>query len=157
MSDSTFNPDQFLSTTTDQVGETKFYPCPVGDWNAQASKVEAKVIESGPGSQEPGKKFTVLEITWDILDEEPKRQCEQDRVTVRQSIFLDLTPGGGLDFGKNKNVTLSRLREALGQQRSGRQWAPSHITGGTAKVRVVHDPDKTTGDPRARVSMVAGS
>lgn len=62
--------------------------------------------------------------------------------SVRQTLWLDTTESGGLDFGKGKNVGLGRLREALGQNAPGKPWAPGMLVGGVAKVKVSHSIDK---------------
>jgi|SRR6185312_8782132 len=155
MSDSTFNAEQFLGTSTESVGDTKYYPCPIGEWNAQVESVQARKVETDKGGE--NRTFYTLDVNWNVLDEDARRQTETEgdkKLIVRQGLFLDLTPGGALDFGKNKNVPLSRLREALGQQRAGRPWAPAHLVGGMAKVSVVHEPRADTGDPVARVKAV---
>jgi hypothetical protein len=41
-------------------------------------------------------------------------------------------------MGKNKNVSLNRLREVLGQNVAGKPWKPGDLVGGIAKVRVQH-------------------
>ena len=148
---STFNPEQFLSTEITELGETKYTPVPEGEWAAQVQKVDVKAITS----KKSGDEFTVLEITWNIPDERVKTSTGLDEPTVRQSIFLDLKANGALDFGRNKNVPLSRLREAVGQQREGRPWALSHLIGSQAIVLVKHRLDDN-GDPQADVSKVVG-
>ena len=46
MSDSVFNPDLFLSTTTDQAGDTRYTPVPVGEWTGQVKDVKARRTHS---------------------------------------------------------------------------------------------------------------
>lgn len=155
MSESVFNPEQFMQTTTEAVGDTKYYPCPIGEWRGQIESVKARQIESDKSGET--RIFYSLDILWTILDEEPRRATETEgdkKLLVRQGIFIDLTAAGALDFGKNKNVPLSRLREALGQQRAGRPWGPSHLVGGLAVVSVIHRPREDTGDPVAEVKGV---
>lgn len=153
MSDSVFNAAQFLGTTTEDVGEAKYYPIPVGEYKGQIEKVDAKQIIS----KRDGEKFIILELVWIILDEEAKKATEQETPRARQSIFLDLTTQGGLDFGKNKNVPLSKLREAVGQNRQGRAWAPPHLMGCQATVMVAHDVNEETGEVRAVIRTVTGA
>jgi hypothetical protein len=146
MSDSTFNADQFLGTQIEGAGETKYYPCPVGEYMAQVSDIKAS-----RGQAEDGRPWTAVDITWEILDEGAKTETHQDRLIVQQRrMFLDMTPQGTLDFGRNKNVQLSRLRAALGQNRPDRPWTFSHLKGGMARVRVTHRNDQN-GDPQAQV------
>lgn len=154
--DSVFNPEQFISTVVDSAGSTQYFPSPVGDWPGQVTRIDGRRIAS---KQEKtlGQEYTLLEVTWELLSEEVRKATDLLHPSARQSLFLDLTPSGGLDFGRNKNVPLSRLREAVGQNKSGRPWAPSHLMGQTALVHVEHDVNKDTGEPRAIVTRVAKS
>jgi len=151
MSDSVFNPDLFLSTTTDQTGDTRYTPVPVGEWKAQCKSVSARRTHS----DRTGLDYTFLELQWTILDEEVRAQIGIPEPSVRQSFGLDLTPTGTLDFGKNKNVRLNRLREAVGQNTPGRSWSPSNLEGQYATVRVVHRVREDTGETLAEVNSVA--
>lgn len=150
MSDSVFNPDLFLSTTTEEAGETRYTPVPVGEYNAQVKSVTARRNHS----EKTGLDYTFLDIQWTILDAEVKEALGMEEPSCRQSFILDLTPNGALDFSKNKNIRLGRLREALAQNRTGRPWAPSHMEGGMARVKVIHRNREDTGEPQAEVSAV---
>lgn len=148
MNDSVFNPDLFLSTTTEETGETRYTPIPVGEWTGQVKSVSARRTHS----EKTGLDYTFLEVQWTILDDEVRQALGIDAPQCRQSFILDLTDSGSLDFGKNKNIRLSRLRDAVGQNSPGRPWAPSHLEGQMAKVKVVHRPHQETGEPMAEVS-----
>ena len=149
---STFSPDQFLTMSVDVAGETTYYPVPVGEYKAQVKKIDLRQFET---EKSPGTKYTVAEIYWHVLGEEAKKATEQEEPIARQSLFLDLTPAGALDFGRNKNVQLSRLRDAVGQNKNGKKWAFNHLVGQSASVIIVHDVNKDTGEPRAVVKTVA--
>jgi len=149
--DSTFNAEQFVGIATDQAGETKFYPVPVGEYLAQIDKVEAR-----GGIDKNGNPWRALDISWAILDDGVKAELQMEKPTARQNIFVNVTPQGGLDWGRNKNIALGRLREAVGQNRPGRAWSPTHLMGQMAKVNVIHVPDQN-GDPRAEVNKVASA
>ena len=60
-----------------------------------------------------------------------------DEPTARQTIWLDVNEQGGLVFGKNKNVSLGKLRDALGQN-TGAPWSPTHLIGQPATVLIKH-------------------
>lgn len=148
MSDSVFNPDLFLSTTTEQTGDTRYTPIPVGEWTGQVKSVSARRNHS----EKTGLDYTFLEVQWTILDDEVKQALGMTEPQCRQSFILDLTDAGSLDFGKNKNIRLNRLRDALGQNQPGRPWAPSHMEGQMARVKVTHRPHQDTGEPMAEVT-----
>ena len=150
MSDSIFNPEQFLNTQITGANETSFTPVPIGEWRAQVDKVEGRSFTSKAGDT-----FRVMEVTWNVLDPSVREVTGMDKPTVRQSIFLDFTESGALEMGKSKNVALGRFRDAIGQNSSGRPWSPSHAVGSTAIVRVKHETNETTGDIRASVDRVA--
>ena len=151
MNDSVFNPDAFLSAQTELAGETTYYPVPVGEYtHAQVKRVDVRQF-----SNDDGRTFTVAEIQWVIHDDEAKRVTEQDEPIARQTLWLDMAPGGGLDFGRNKNVPLSRLRDAFKQNRAGRPWRLSDFVGQSASVKVIHEADRRTGEPRAVVTAAA--
>lgn len=147
---STFNPEQFLGTTTEEIGSTKYTQVPEGERLGQVTKVDAREVNS----ERTGQTYTVLELTWSFNDEESKRVTGLENPSARQTIFVDRKADGSLDFGVNKNIQLSRLREAVGQARTGRPWAPSHLIGATAICLVSHGMDQQ-GDPRAEVRRVA--
>lgn len=146
---STFNPDQFLATETGEVGDTKFIQVPAGEYPGQITRVTPRQIES----KKTGETYTLLEITWTFTDPAVKAATAMDEPSARQTIFLDLKENGALDFSPNKGVNLSRLRDAVGQQRNGRPWSPSHLMGATAMCLIKHEIDDN-GDPRAVVSKV---
>jgi hypothetical protein len=55
--------------------------------------------------------------------------------------MLDLTPGGGLDLGKGKNVGLGRLREAVRLNDSSKPFSFAQLPGQAARVTVSHRID----------------
>jgi hypothetical protein len=86
-----------------------------------------------------GQKGLSLNLTWNINDESGAITAKIGRTPkVRQNLFLDLTSQGGLDFGKGRNVSLGQLREALGQNMTGRPWSFGMLGGGVAKIKVKH-------------------
>ena len=138
---STFDPDTFLGQETDQVMDTHFKPVPEGEYTAMIDTVVAKEVNDSP----------VLDITYVILDEAVKVEMNSERVSVRQSIFVDMEDAGRIALGDNKNVKLGKLREALGQN-SG-VWSPRKLAGaGPIKIKTVNKPDKN--DPEQIYSNV---
>lgn len=127
------NAEEFMQQTSEEALDTIVIPCPPGEWNAQISKLEAKEFEYKSGDR-IGEKGLRLALSWSIMDDEPKQHCGRDIVTVNQSILLDLTPEGGLDMGKGKNIQLGRLREAVGQNVAGQPWGPVMLDGQVAKL-----------------------
>ena len=66
-----------------------------------------------------------------------------ERISVKQSLFLDIDGSGALAFGANKNVKLGKLREALGQNNPGQSWNIQMLAGaGPLRIKVGSRPDK---------------
>ena len=133
---SSFNPDTFLNTETAESNATAYTPVPEGEFQASIKSIKPRVLTDGRA---------VLDVTWIVDDEVARQETGMAEPSVRQTLWLDTTESGGLDFGKGKNVGLGRLREALGQNAPGKPWAPGMLVGGVAKVKVSHSIDKRDG------------
>ena len=133
---STFNAEEFLSTTSNEAIDTKIVPIPEGDHKAQITKIGVRSIDTAEGAR------SILDLTWEVLDENVKKATGMEKPTARQSIFLDLTEQGSLDFGKGKNRALGLVREALGQNKPGKSWAPRMLENQMATIKIAHRPDK---------------
>ena len=130
---SSFNPETFLFTETTNSFETEAIPVPVGEWSAIIKSIKPRALSDGRG---------VLDVYWIVLDEEVKAELDMAEPMVRQSIWLDLDDNGILADGKNKNVQLGQLRDAVSQNRKGQPWAPGMLINQMAKVKVSHSIDK---------------
>lgn len=133
---STFNPDTFLNTETDAANATAYTPVPEGEFTASIKAIKPRVLTDGRA---------VLDVTWTVDDEAARQETGMAEPSVRQTVWLDTTESGGLDFGKGKNVGLGRLRDAVGQNAAGKPWAPGMLVGQVAKVKVSHSIDKRDG------------
>lgn len=130
---SSFNPDLFLNTETESANSSTYTPVPEGEFNASIKAIKPRVLTDGRA---------VLDVTWTVDDEVARNETGMAEPMVRQTLWLDTTESGGLDFGKGKNVGLGRLREAVGQNQAGKPWAPGMLVGQVAKVKVGHSIDK---------------
>ena len=143
---SSFNPDTFLNTETNQANATAYTPCPEGEFVASIKAIKPRVLTDGRA---------VLDLTWIVDDEEVRNETGMAEPSVRQTLWLDITDSGGLDFGKGKNVGLGRVRDAVGQNQTGKPWAPGMLIGQVAKVKVTHTIDKRDNETiQAGVSSV---
>ena len=135
---STFDPSTFMGQVYTEQGETTFKPIPEGDYTASLSGEEKDfAIRVNKGGS------VVLDLFWVIEDAQLAATMNLASVRVRQGIFLDLDPNGKLAWGTNQNVTLARLRAALGQNEPGKPWSPTRLCGaGPALVTVKHRADK---------------
>lgn len=129
---SAFNPDSFMSQTFTETNSTKREPVPAGEYLAIAEKAEILPWAKKDGSASGVK----LSIQWDIDDPSLKEALGLTSIKQKQDIMLDLTPDGGLDMAKGRNVGLGRLREALGLNVPGQPFAFPMIVGRMGKINV---------------------
>ena len=124
-----FDPEAFLTTETDQEGSTEFMAVPDGEYSAHIVEVEPKIV--GQNND-----MTVLDLNWDVQHPELSETVGRVSTKIRQRVFLDLTDSNQLDMGVGKNITLNKVRDALGQNVAGEPWTPSRLKGGSAVVKV---------------------
>lgn len=144
-----FDADVFMQTAVTGASSTRVEQPDPGEYTAQVDKLD---FDSFQGKKDPTKTYNKLSVTWEITDESVKATLGRDKVTVRQDMFLDLTESGSLDMGKGKNVSLGRLREAVGQNDPSRPWSPTMLQGAMARVKVEHEV--VNGEAYARVTGV---
>lgn len=126
-----FNPDQFMQTVVEGEMDTKRQPVPAGEYTSMIDSVTPRVAGDAP----------ILDVYFAIDDPAVKQALGREKITVRQTCWLDLTPEGGLDNGPGKNVDLGRIRAAVGQN-GPNAWSPSMLIGQACKVKVTHKPAK---------------
>ena len=151
-----FDPNEFLNSTVEGTNDTKFTSAPdnmAGDpYTGVAAKVE---IRQWQGKTDPSKSGLALDIQWELQDESVKTFCGRDKVMVKQGLMLDMTDGGQLDMGKGKNISLGKLREALGLNAPNQPFSFSMIQGRIAGLFVGHrDNEKDPESPFAEVRKV---
>ncbi len=140
---SPFDPNTFMQQTVDAPMETEFQLCPIGEYRAMIDDFDDKAFEQfdftykqGPRAGEPGS-MTRFNLPWIINDDAVKASMGRDKVVVSQNLILDVKDGL-LEWGKDKNVNLGRVRQAVGQNTPG-AWSPSQLRGaGPAIVKVDH-------------------
>lgn len=125
-----FDPSVFEQQQFTDANDTRYVAIPEGEYLA--------LIKDKKFRQEKG--YTILDITWLIDDQGVKDATGMKEPTVRQSLFLDVTANGGLDFGKGKNVRLGRLREATGLNVPGQPFSFNMLEGRPARISVKHRP-----------------
>jgi len=125
---SNFSADAFMGTEVEGVGETEYTPIPEDEYTALIKEVKADTTPKGN---------PFLELIW-IIDSQPVRDLiGMEEPTVRQTLWLDISDMGSLEFGKNKNIQLNKVRAALGQN-DGKPWSPNMMRGQVAKVLIKH-------------------
>ena len=136
MSDnSIFDPDMLLNEQFAEANSTTRMPVPEGEYVGMVKDIKVRVVNSKDGTRS----FPVVDITWDLDDQNLREAMDRKEVTCRQGIMLDVTANGGLDMSKGKNVSLGRLREALNMNTPGQSFSFAMLPGaGPATVSVKH-------------------
>ena len=153
---STFDVNAFENMIIEEASETKTTPVPEGAFPAIIDGQRIKTIKIKSGPRE-GQEVPILEVTYDLTDEDGKLKevLNRDKVTVRQDIWLDVNDQGALAFGPNQNVALGRLRDACDMNAPGRPFSFSMLEGqGPVMVHVTQFANPETGDVYNRVPKV---
>ena len=147
------NTEEFLQTTTQEALDDHLEPWPAGEWLAQITDIAVSDFEFKKGDRIGETGYRMI-VKYEAQDAQVVEICERDKVSVSDSILLDVTPdGNGLDFGKGKNIGLGRLRTATGQNVPGQEWSPMMLKGQPVKVSIKHEIYEDR--PVARVKDVA--
>jgi hypothetical protein len=131
----TFNAEAFLNATAEGAMETRRTPIPdkPEGYIAIIDDLKPKMINDQ----------VAVDIFWLIDDAALAEQLSLKKVTVRQTVFLDIDAYGKLEIGTNKNVQLGRVREAVGLNTPGKPFQLAMLKGaGPARIMVSNDPDK---------------
>lgn len=138
MPDSSFDPNTFLDATIDTPFETQRTTIPPKDsYLAVIDTLATRILDiKSQGTR------VVLDITWEIMDDEVKSQLNLTKATVRQTVWLDFDERGQLARGINQNIQLGQIRDAVGQNTGG-AWAPRMLKGaGPARLKISERPDE---------------
>lgn len=152
---SSFEPEAFLDAAIDRP-LTKRPPAPAGrplTAVIQKPKIRSWSSEKGGVSRSGYAADIPLEISLTGADAEA---VGQDRVVVTDSIFLDVTPSGGLDMSPGKNRGLRRYFEATGLNKPGSSL--NSLAGRMLKVVLRHElASDGSGDVYERVDSIAAA
>lgn len=155
---SIFNPDTFLDTSTDQPLSTKPVLHPIGQYISLITGVKAREITGGPNG-----KMRFLDVQHEVDGNQPlpdgsgrliKDVTNRDKMTVTDSVILDLTPDGRMDLREGMNFRVGRYLAALNQNTPGQVWSPRNLVGQALKVTIGHRADPK--DPETVYTQVNG-
>ncbi len=136
-----FDAKQFLKSTTSAAGSTKVEQCNPGEYVAKIDTIDFRQAAAGEKSRTPGAILTFCDISYEIDSAEERQRLGREKVTARQSMIVDLSADGkSLDMARGKNVTLNRVRDAVGQNVDGQEWSPEMLSGKLLRVKV--EPQK---------------
>jgi hypothetical protein len=112
---SAFNPESFMNSTVSEANSTQYEQVPEGEFSAAIDTVTPRTTGTGKA---------LLSVKWKVDDEGVRTTTGMAEPSVFQTVWLDVTESGGLDFSRGKNVQLGKLRDALGQNAPGKPWSP---------------------------------
>lgn len=133
MNDSAFDSSAFLSTQFETGFSTEYISVPDDEYVAvirrpkDPTKPSIKVRKLEDGQH-------VLDLGWTITDDKAKVITGMEANFARQSCWMDLTPGGGLDKSKGKNVQFGQVLAAMGLN-DGRPFSFDMLYDRPCKVR----------------------
>jgi len=142
---STFDPNVFLNQEVVGSNDVKYTPIPIGEYKAYIDDLGTDKYEQTP----------ILIVTYALLDENLKTELGLEKPTVQDRLFLDIDTAGNLAFGKNKNIKLGRLREAVGLNDPKKKFNFNMLRGlGPLNILVEHNFNKKGEGPFANVARV---
>lgn len=133
---SVFDPKTFGQMTFTETNATESAPIPVGDWPFAIDKQE---IVAWTKRDDPSVGGLKCVLTLSTTAPEVVEATGRAKNVARYEMMLDLTPEGGLDFGKGMNVRLGRAREACGLNKPGQPFAFDMFVGHEVKGSVKHE------------------
>ncbi len=144
--------DAFESAPVKGPSSTVTIPPPAGETNGTIKSHKLKAVNTKDGEK------VVMDVVWELSDTAGTIQATTGREKnfARQTIWLDIDSDGHLDESTGMNVSLGRLREALGQNDKGK-WAFSLLDGaGPCVLTIGHESRKDDSKiVDARVTKVA--
>lgn len=144
---STFDPESFMTESTEAAMDTVVVPCPAGTYQAQIDDVKVREVEIN------GEKRYPMDVSYNVLDDAVRNELGREKVIVRQTVWLDIDPvTGALDYSKGKNVGLGKLRAACGMNVQGKAFAPIQLKDQTLTIVTGLRPDKN--DPETKYAEV---
>lgn len=156
MSDSTFDVNLLLDATTTE-SFTKRPPIPAG--SELVGTIGEPKIRQVQGKKDPTKNYVFLDlqIEFDLTAYPAIREVVgAEKLSIQDSVILDLKDGGALDAAPGKNVQLRRYRDALGLNEPGQPFSFRMMQGRQVRVKTKLEPDANASDVfYERVASVA--
>jgi len=145
---SSFDADVFMNTTVDEPMATALSSVPDGEYVAMIGDFDSSAFKTINYKDKDGNPVSrqVLELPFLIDDAALKAQLGREQVSHRETYWLDFTADGRLDTGPDKNVSLGKLRDVLGQNTNA-PWAPGMLRNmGPLRIKIVTRQDKKNPD-----------
>ena len=153
---SNFDASALIQSVTDQPMAEVRILVPEGEYAAISEEVKAINFRTLTGDRnKPGEegcdskgRRLVLDLYWNIDDARVAEATHRTKNSVKQGIFVDVTPDSDLEAGRvtlagglEWNLQIGRLRKIFGQNERGRPWSFSMLGGKAARVTVEHRKD----------------
>lgn len=132
---SLFDPLTFLTQETTEAA-SKRPPLPVGDYTATVGEVKPRVWNSKDGSRS-GLALDIP-LTVEVPAEVQAAFGIQPTLQLTDSVFVDTTEQGMMDWAPGKNRGLRYYREATGMNTAGQAFSLSKLTGHVVLVKIAH-------------------
>lgn len=154
---SLFAPETFLDAVTTEES-VKRPPMPAGrEFISTLKNVKARTWQ---GKQDPTRSGIAVDVQHEFdLSGHPDVKAivgGLDKVVVSDSIMLDLTESGAIDYSPGKNGKLRLYREATGLNVAGQPFSPRMLEGRQVRTRIKHVPsEKVQGEVYENIEAVA--
>lgn len=139
MSNDVFDPNLFLDAVMDQPLERR-EPLPAQDYTAVIGEIKASrwTSDKPDAKVKSGIRFEIpllIDIPAELVE---KLGYDNNTFTIKDSVMVDTTDNGSMDFGKGKNNQLRAYREALDMNKSGDTFVPRLMQGRVVLVKLKH-------------------
>lgn len=139
---SLFSPETFLDATTTEES-VKRPPMPAGrDFTATLKEVKSRTWQ---GKQDPTKSGIAIDVKveFDLTAYPDVRAIVGgiDKVIINDSIMLDLTEQGAIDYSPGRNGRLRMYRDATDLNKSGQPFSIRMFEGRLVRARIKHKPN----------------
>lgn len=134
---SQFDASTFLDATTTEES-VKRPPLPIGDYTAVIGELKAGNWVAKDDPTKAGAKFDVpltIDVPGTVQEE---LGLNSPTLTIGDSMMLDVTPQGALDYSPGKNAKLRKYRDATGQNQKGVPFNPRMLQGKVVTVKIGH-------------------
>jgi hypothetical protein len=136
---SAFDPATFLDATTTEQSVRR-PPLDPGDYTGVTGEIKARAwVSKKPDAKiKSGLAFDVPVTVEVPLAMQERLKLPQNTVAMNDSIMVETTPQGSIDYGVGKNGQLRRWREATGLNEPGIPFSPRMLGGKVVKVKIGH-------------------
>lgn len=148
---SAFDPTAFLDATTTQASE-KRPPLPIDKtYTAIIKELKPRAWQ---GKSDPTKSGMAFDVTFTVEVPQDLQDALKlgPEIPMFDSMMLDLTEQGAIDWAPGKNRRLRMYREATGQNVAGQPFAPRMLQGQVVTLVLEHEIYEN--EPRERVKTV---